>query len=43
MLAGMLLAVIPLAWLSVLTLFAALCRAASYGDANCKPARPRDF
>jgi hypothetical protein len=28
----MLLALIPVAWLSVLTLFAALCRAASYGD-----------
>jgi hypothetical protein len=27
-----LLALIPIAWLSVLTLFAALCRAASYGD-----------
>jgi hypothetical protein len=30
----MLLALIPVAWLSVLTLFAALCRAASYGDAE---------
>jgi hypothetical protein len=30
----MLLALIPVAWLCVLTLFAALCRAASYGDAD---------
>jgi hypothetical protein len=42
MLAGMLLAVIPLAWLAVLTLFAALCRAASYGDVDRGPSRPRD-
>jgi hypothetical protein len=28
----MLFALIPVVWLSVLTLFAALCRAASYGD-----------
>jgi hypothetical protein len=30
----MLFALIPAAWLSVLMLFAALCRAASYGDAE---------
>ncbi len=38
MLADVLLAVIPLAWLSVLTLFAALCRAASYDDTDRTPA-----
>jgi hypothetical protein len=30
----MLFALIPVVWLSVLALFAALCRAASYGDAD---------
>lgn len=37
----MLLAVIPLAWLSVLTLFAALCRTASYDDADRAPTGSR--
>jgi hypothetical protein len=32
--AVMLFALIPVAWLSVLALFAALCRAASYGDVD---------
>jgi hypothetical protein len=33
----MLLVVIPLAWLSVVTLFVAMCRAASYDDADRAP------
>jgi hypothetical protein len=36
----MLIALIPVAWLFVLTLFAALCRAASYGDVEYTLSEP---